>query len=677
MPRANGSPDGPAGQRGRATHRRLRAPDVLVSALLCGWLGALAGVVEGPFRAFGHGHYFNTILSYATFLLIPAVSYAAFAVPLGVLLAFGASFVARRRRVVPTAASLAAALLVVLYWGSVFREPLFSTPGNIVGHAGMVLTAVAVFALLRRLLEAVAGAPRPRRRALVLLALSACVALAFSGLAGRRLLSGGERDGAGPAETSAADPGARDAGSAGAGGASALRNVLLVTIDTTRADHLGCYGRAPGTTPRSDGLGTSPAVDALAAAGVRFENAVVPEIATDPSHASIMTALHPLEHGVLRNGQQLAPRFATVAEAFRAAGFGTGAAVSVEHLDGYMSGLSRGFADYYDRGPHDRFRYHLGWRSMPDSWREAAFAHTSTADETCRRARGWLRGNASGPFFMWVHLFEPHMPYVSHEEPGVVFGREDANAVPGPRSAAALRGADIYDSEIRYADDAVGGLLAVLDELGVRDRTVVVVTSDHGEHMSEERLERERWFGHSEVYEEACRVPLVVYVPGMHVAGTQAEGTRAVVRRPPGDEAGRAVSELVTTMDLAPTLLDLAGIDGASAAFAGRSMLPLLEGGEWAERPVVVLGNPHTQTESVALRGGRWKLVARGGEPLELYDLAQDPGERMNVAHSHPSLADSMSAVLAGFVDAWGPAAVRTDVDPEVQEMLRALGYLQ
>ncbi len=634
---------GRAGSPGRPTGRRHRAAEISAAALLCAWLGALAGVVEGPFRAAGHGHYFHTIFAYMSFLLVPAVLYAAFALLLGAFLAVSVSVASRRAKAVPTTVAVAASLVVFLYWGSVFHEPFFSTPGNVIGHIGMVLTAVAVFVLVRRLLRSLSDAASGRRvRVLVALALWSCALFAVTSLGGWWAFS--QRDGGGVRIDRTT------------GWVENARSVLLVTIDTSRADHFGCYGHPLDSSPRGDGLGTSPVVDGLSSTGIRFENVIVPEVATDPSHASIMTALHPLEHGVLRNGQQLSSRFTTVAEVFHAAGYRTGAAISVEHLDGYMSGLSQGFATYYDRGLHDRFRYHLGWRSMPSSWRDEALAHTRDAGGTCRLAAKWLRRNGREPFFLWVHVFEPHMPYVSHEEPGVVFTREDAHRVEGSNSAAAVRAAGIYDSEIRRADDAVGALLAVLAELGVADETVVAVTSDHGEHMSEARLRRDQWFGHGEVYEETCRVPLVIRVPG--------------------DATRRAVTELVSSTDLAPTLIELAGVGGGLRELPGRSMVPLLSGGPWLERPVVVLSNPHTESESRALRGARWKLVTRSDEAPELYDLVTDPQETLTLSRQCPARTDSLLSILDGIIASWGEPIAQRERDPEVQETLRALGYL-
>ena len=299
---------------------------------------------------------------------------------------------------------------------------------------------------------------------------------------------------------------------------------------------------------------------------------------------------------------------------------------------------------------------------MPGAWKSGAFAHTRPADGALRDAERWLRENADRPFFLWVHLFEPHMPYESHEAPFDVFTYEESDELKRSERDAPERAVPFYDSEIRYADDAVGELIALLAELGVDDETVIVAVGDHGEHMSEQRAGRDKWFTHSEVYEEVCRVPLIVRL--------------APARSVRGCAPGSVATELVSVMDLGPALLDLAGVADPRSGSAGRSFLPLLRGAAWAARPVIVLAKPHAGLDTRVIRTSRWKLVARPGGSDELYDLENDPLELVNLAASLPSRRDSLRALLSLAVESWPSSAEESRLDPQAREMLRALGYV-
>ena len=634
------------GRRGRKSTRRPRAAEVALAVALSAWIGGMAGALESLVRAVEHGHYFNTLSSYLSFVAVPALLYSIVGALVGALSAVLLRLLSGRSSAPASAAALSA-FLVVFYWGSVFDEPVFSTAGNVAGHFGMVAAGIAVLVLVRRLLTDALRDPQRARRFATAAAVASIAAL-FLVTAGAWSWSSstGRWGSRYPPAPEVPDE---------------SLNVLFFTLDTTRADHLGCYRYPVERSPRADGLGTSPTLDALASRGVVFENAVVPEVVTDPSHASMMTSLHPLEHGVTVNGQRLASEFQTLAELLSGAGYSTAAAVSVAHLDGYMSGLSQGFQDYYDRGFHDRFRYHTGWRGMPGWWKEHAFAHTRAADGALQDAEAWLRAHGGEPFFLWVHVFEPHMPYESHEVAGDVFSHEDANEIRNSEGPAPERPVRLYDSEIRYADDALGHLLSLLDELGVSERTIVVAVGDHGEHMDEEHAGREWWFSHAGVYEEVCRVPLVLVVPPA---------------ASPWSMSGSAVHELVSTMDLGPTLLSALGVPETRAGVLGRDLTPLLSGEEWEERPEVVLANPHAEPDTRALRCARWKLMTSPEEGYRLFDLAADPLETVNLAHEYPSVLDSLRALLDAITATWSEPERQPSLDPEAREMLRALGYV-
>ncbi len=402
---------------------------------------------------------------------------------------------------------------------------------------------------------------------------------------------------------------------AGRGGllTPARPNVLFVTIDTLRADRLGSYGYARAQTP---------VLDALAARGVRFTTAVAHAPLTGPSHASLLTGLTPLRHGVRDNGRPtLSASAPTVAEAFRGAGWHTAAFVSGFPLD-HRFGFDRGFETYDDHLPHG------------DDSRRAAYVER-TADRTTAAALRWLETAPAGaPWFTWVHYFDPHAPY---EPP-------DAFAARAPGRP--------YDGEVAFVDAQLGVLLHGLEARGERERTVVLVTADHGESLGEHGEETHGVF----VYEATLRVPLIVAGPGV--------------------PRGRVSSTVGRGVDVAPTLLDLAGAPPLAGA-EGRSLRPALSGREMADAPAYV------ESLFAALNLGwaplhGWRTARRkliDAPRPELYALDQDPGETRDLsassAHDVETLRASLRAALAAAVPA-RPGSV----DHAAAERLAALGYL-
>ena len=242
-------------------------------------------------------------------------------------------------------------------------------------------------------------------------------------------------------------------------------NVLLITLDTTRADHLGCYGHPGGATPN---------VDRLAAGGVRFAQCMSAAPSTLPSHATILTGLYPHVHGVRDNvGFRLGEAYRTLAEALQDAGYRTAAFVAAIVV-GRDTGLDQGFETYDDTGNR----------------------HERRGDEVCDRAIEWLEAHASEKFFLWAHFFDPHAPY---EPPHPYRGRF----------------ADPYTGEIAFADAQVGRLVDALKRLGLERSTLVVVTADHGEGLGEHGEQTHLYF----VYDTTMSVPLVMHCPGRLPAG--------------------------------------------------------------------------------------------------------------------------------------------------------------
>ncbi len=396
-------------------------------------------------------------------------------------------------------------------------------------------------------------------------------------------------------------------------------NVLLVTLDTTRADHLGCYGRRDARTPR---------LDRLAAEGVRFENAIADAPITLPSHASILTGLYPFEHGVRNNGNfYLGERFETLATVLRKRGYRTAAFVSSFVLD-RRYGLARGFETYDDR---------MEETPVPGSSVEAERRGDSTAQALARWLDGYAAPGASAPFFAWLHLYDPHEPYRP------------------PPPFRDLFAHDPYDGEIAFADHTVGTILDKLAQLGLLDRSLVAVVADHGEGLGDHGEETHSMF----LYESAIRVPLILWRPGIL-------------------PAAKVVATPVRTLDLSPTILDILGEPPLAAPHA-RSLRGAIYGRSGEPPPAAYAETyvPKLYMNGAALRAlrdERFKLI--DAPRPELYDLAHDPGETTNRYDAEPRIAQALKAELERLT-AGSPGAMNVGpLEPDAAEKLRALGYL-
>lgn len=396
-------------------------------------------------------------------------------------------------------------------------------------------------------------------------------------------------------------------------------NVLLVTIDTLRADHLGSYGYAAAETP---------ALDRLAARGVRFAQATTVAPLTLPAHASLMTGTFPAYHGVRDNGGfYLGDDQVTLAKVLRARGYRTGGFVAAFVLDGRW-GIGQGFDRYFDDFDLAKYRMDVGLDAVQRS-----------GGEVVSKAIEWLDQDSTRPFLAWVHLYEPHAPYDPPESIRVRF--------PPTMTGA-------YDAEIAAADGYFGRLIDHLARHGRLDRTIVVALGDHGESLGEHDEEQHGFF----VYDATIRIPLIIAGAGL---------------------APRRVGDPVRIVDVMPTLLELLGVEIPNSV-QGRSLLPLVRG----ERlELVALSETwyprhhYGWSELTAVRDGRYTFIA--APRRELYDTQTDAGETHNIAASNPSRADALARALHEFVDRTSanrrPAAPRP-VDPAVEERLRALGYV-
>jgi choline-sulfatase len=395
-------------------------------------------------------------------------------------------------------------------------------------------------------------------------------------------------------------------------------NVILITIDTLRADHVGCYGY--------DGVKT-PALDGLAADGVLFERAISQVPLTWPSHAVILTGTYPFQNGVQDfTGQPLAPQFRSVAQAFKQAGYATGAVVSAFVLDRSW-GLARGF-DYYD----DAF-------SAETFQKKDIGLVDRRAEESVAQALAWLKKTPRRPFFFWLHLYDPHSPY----DPPEPYRTEYAS--------------HLYDGEIAYADHELGKLVAWLKTNKLYDSSLIVALSDHGESLGEHGEYEHGFF----VYNATVHVPLIVKPP----AGSGISRDR---RRQP-----------VETAAVAPTLLALAGVkDQIQNQFQAASVLaangsPQASGYSETYYPFSSFGWSPLR----ALESERYHYI-EAPKP-ELYDLESDPGERHNLAAAPPAAEAVLNEKLQQ-VTSHNPFAGKTasagSLSPDAQEKLRSLGYL-
>ncbi len=422
-------------------------------------------------------------------------------------------------------------------------------------------------------------------------------------------------------------------------------NIVLILIDTLRADHLGCYGYAKPT---------SPAIDGLAADGVVFERCFAPGIPTTPAHTTLYTGRHPIAHNIVTHGggADIDRKMPVLPEMLQGAGMTT---CAVDNLFDIKPWLARGYEYYVNPSHRHRMRLMV------------------SCEEINSRALPWIREHRAEPFFLFLHYWEPHTPYMPPRRYRTFYDGADAFA-PSIKTLEPMRDTpfwglfgdtwfaklgpvtdpeyivSLYDGEIRHVDDGVSAVLEALDQEGLRDDTLVILTSDHGEVMVRNGI----FFDHHGLYEENIRVPLVMRWP-KRLAG------------------GARVDPLVTHLDLAPTVLDAAGAK-AGAEMEGGSLLRLLDGAPDGLPREEVVCCECTWQAKWALRTPTHKLIlARepdqyGNPERELYDLVADPGETREVADEMPQIADEMEGRLEGWIAARLAGLGRTE-DP-----LRAQG---
>jgi arylsulfatase A-like enzyme len=439
-------------------------------------------------------------------------------------------------------------------------------------------------------------------------------------------------------------------------------NVLLIVVDTLRADHLAAYGYERKT---------APAIKRLAEESVVFENAFTVMGHTLPAHVSLMTGVHPARHHVLSNGWKYDGRFPTLAERLQADGYETAAFVSSFVLES-NSGLDAGF-DTYENPSAKRRR--------------------TPGEETTIAAQEWLRSRTDEPFFAWVHYFDTHTPYERLagdpwpleidaklqsllQDNGTADVRMDEIIEKPVRLNGKVleiaEAVNAYDNEIRRVDRQVAKLLLVLEEIGAANDTLVIFTADHGEGLGEHD-----YYSHGlNLYEEQIHIPLIVRLPGA------------------GKGDGHRVERAVSLLDLAPTVLDLIDHD-TEFLFKGQSLVADLSdssppvSGRWlltqrrwfSEKSRKKRGGELAPNQTLhALRGdARFKFVQHGDGAAELYDISADPHEDVNLFDDQPADASRLEGKLDELLEerTSGRAPTKQTIDDETREALEALGYIQ
>ena len=435
-----------------------------------------------------------------------------------------------------------------------------------------------------------------------------------------------------------------------------LPNMLIVTVDTLRADYLGPYGDSTARTPN---------IDKLAESATLFERAAAPMPLTRPSHFSLLTARYPREHGVVNNAMALPDEATTVTELLRDQGYATGAFLSVGLLD-KDSGGGQGF-------------------STLDA---ASGKYQRRAEDTVSSALSWLEQVQDGPFFLWVHLFDPHIPYAPPEQfrspevatvPDVTWPRlnriagENDNNIPAEILEQAK---ELYRGEIAYTDHWIGKLLEGVERRAEPEDTLIVFTADHGECF-----ENGSFFEHSDcLFEPAIRIPLLIRYPPMFPPGTR-------------------VDSQVSIIDIAPTLLRAIGVD-IPEDFSGR---PLQDREEFGDRYVLIQhpfyqgklvkvrpkrrrhissvgGEPRGEMlvdqEKVGVVGGGFKYLRSGTDEM-LFQITPETDERKNLAELDPEARARMLDQLRRQLSEHDLEVIDpSEINQELLEALEALGYL-
>jgi arylsulfatase A-like enzyme/Flp pilus assembly protein TadD len=402
-------------------------------------------------------------------------------------------------------------------------------------------------------------------------------------------------------------------------------NVLLFTLDTLRADALGAYDPE---------LRTSPNIDRLAAEGVLFEQAASSAPSTLPSHSTILTGKHPYSHGARSNsGYVLAAENVTLAERFKAAGYVTAAEIAAPVISARTQ-INQGFDQFTDPTSFEAKLKTVTVLNEDGTSEIRELTERDGADIT-RRGIEFLRANRDRPFFLWLHYFDPHVPY----------------AAP-PNHFSAFPG-EPYKAEVAHTDEQVGRVIRELETLGIANRTLVILTSDHGEGLGEHGEQTHAYL----VYETTIRVPLILWGPS-------------------DLPQGQRIQTLALSADIAPTALDWAGL-APLENIQGQSLRNLIEGGDggvgYGEsiEPLATFGASPVRY----VRVGSWKYI-HSARP-ELYDVVADHTETTNLAEQNADKLAELRSILRNLIENAAPSPdAEVAMTPEVLAQLDALGYV-
>ena len=447
----------------------------------------------------------------------------------------------------------------------------------------------------------------------------------------------------------------------------ALPNLVLITLDTYRADHISWLGEVDVSTPT---------MDFFVRHNVYFPNAVAPMPETAPSHASMLTGLHPLDHRVLDNASEMPDDIDTLPEFLRDQGYSTAAFVSAYSLDRDLN-LDQGFTVYDDdfsrgvRGKNDLALFRLAVALRFKLGKPATMEEIErTAPMTRERANEWLARHYSENFFLWVHFFEPHAPYIPHGLKGFEDnGTPDNPALDHVRTLDERRNSylateieplqRLYAEECSYTDRQVGELLKTLEDFRVFDNSVVVIVGDHGESLGEHDI----YFSHMGLYDPSLRVPFMVRAPAL------------------GDKP-KQVDDQVRVQDLMPTVLPLMGFRYA-VVMDGRDLGPRIRGEESGDLQALLVGRMGTLGSGmhVGMRESSWKYLRTPPPEAEesFYMLEADPGETHDVAAEN---AQAVQAARVGVNAALGGSSEELmgdggSISAEQRARLEMLGYVE
>jgi len=461
-------------------------------------------------------------------------------------------------------------------------------------------------------------------------------------------------------------------------------NVILITADTLRTDHLGCYGYVNNTSPN---------IDELASKSIMFIQACSTINNTNPSHVSIFTAKYPKNHGVYTNWTPLSKKHTTLTEILKKNGYKNAAFVSAGHLNSNSIGLGKGF-DFYQNTQKTK---------VP-------------ADQTIKNAVHWIKANSKKKLFVWIHLFDPHMPYNPHVPYDKIFdpdydgwgkiffdvynrgvplslvyqnhkltesqktilslasqGRASAliwNNKIGLSDRDVKYVASLYDGEIRFMDNNIGVLLKEIENMGLSNKTLIVFTADHGESLGEHGI----YCAHKGIYENSIDVPLIIHIPGM---------------------PSQKISGTISNLDILPTILDILNLKTnpeIQKVFDGKSLVPLMEGKVHDIRDVFFVEHANNLAKAIKKSGYKYIMPVEKNFPFfpkgyrhqeEMYCLKRDPEERVNlVKKDHlESISNELKVNLYKWTGKINSAEEESisykHLDNEQVEKLKSLGYIQ